>query len=82
MSRLLNLWLITVVLLLCALSVWAADEFYKLVAIPHKGPKAVIHIDFKEKPQGFHQGQFYIYKVMRVTDTGVEMGLCRLEVIE
>ena len=57
-----------------------AQKYYKLLAIPHKGPKAVVHIDFKERPQGFREGQFYIYKVLRVTETGVEMGLCRLEV--
>jgi hypothetical protein len=56
------------------------------LALPHKGPRAVLTINFNENPKGFAVNQFYILKVLQVRkDTigyDVDFGFVRLEVQE
>ena len=57
------------------------EGYYTIVNLPHKGPRAVLSINFApDAPQGFATGQFYALKVLRVKDKTVDFGFVLLEV--
>ena len=44
------------------------------------GPKAILTISYGESPIGFKEGDYYVLKVLKIRDTKVDYGFCRLNV--